>query len=69
MVDHTKWLKDKHDPDDPIQKLAVWTEMTYDGPNPPDSDGPEIKMDLAIKIHRIKARKETPFLKTDPTSS
>ena len=37
MVDHTKWLKDKHDPDDPIQKLAVWTEMTYDGPNPPDS--------------------------------
>ena len=34
MVDHTKWLKDKHDPDDPIQKLAVWTEMTYDGPNP-----------------------------------
>ena len=34
MVDHTKWLKDKHDPDDPIQKLAVWTEMTYDGPKP-----------------------------------
>ena len=38
-------------------------------PRLPDSDGPEIKMDLEIKIHQIEARKETPFLKTDPTSS